>query len=103
MKGIFEEYATRVHEVGEGFVCAMMEQYVVPLIQRVKDRYVVESIDRLDTEKPKSPVAFRLTDVDCLVLFVKADPDDDTDAADRWKSSSEDEWIEDYGDDLYYK
>ena len=98
MKSIFEEYATRVHGGTGQYVCAMMEKDVVSLIQRAKHQYVVESIDRVTTE----------SDVDCLVLFVKADPDDDTTTGEWWKSSdkpatSGDDWIEDYGDDLYYK
>ena len=94
MKCVFEEYSARVHEVSEGYVCAMKEEYVVPLVQRVKKHYVVHSIDRVDVVEEDG--------IDCVVKFTGADPDDDNGS--WWKSSpNKDEWTEDYGDDLYYK
>ncbi len=85
MKSVFEEFSVRVHRSSGGYVCAMMEEYIVPLIQRVKHAYVVKSMDRVDSS---------LSDVECLVLFEKTEPE---------PSNEDDHWIEDYGDDLYYK
>ena len=94
-RGIFEEFCKRVHTIGEGcntsYVCAMKMEHVTPLLQRVKSSYVIISIDRVDDiNHPLGDV-----DVECIVHFAPAEPDED--------SSNEDSWIEDYGDDLYYK
>jgi hypothetical protein len=91
----------------------MKEEHIIPLLQRVKHRYVVESIDRVVDGDEIGLGLYNLNDVECLVLFTKADPDDsdedcDDDTGEWWKSpdspaSKSDTWIEDYGDDLYYK
>tara|TARA_R110002110_G_scaffold184103_1_gene390779 strand:+ start:383 stop:679 length:297 start_codon:yes stop_codon:yes gene_type:complete len=87
---VFEEYCERVHRIGEGYVCAMKEEHVIPLIQLVKHQYVVESMDRVEIIDKHDPEIENLNDVECLVLFVPAVPDEDTDnlekdPSDWWK------------------
>ena len=87
---VFEEYCERVHMIGEGYVCAMKEEHVIPLIQLVKHQYVVESMDRVEIIDKHDPEIENLNDVECLVLFVPAAPAEDTnslekDPSDWWK------------------
>jgi len=76
--------------IGPGYVCVMKEEHIIPLIQLVKQQYVVESMDRVEVRDKNDPDIENLNDIECLVLFVPATPEEDVDSlekdpSDWWK------------------
>ena len=44
---LFEEYCQRVVKQGDMFICTLEKKFLIPLMDRVKQQYVLHCIDRI--------------------------------------------------------